>query len=47
MPTQTIQIEDVKNKVLINLFGHHDEHIKLLAKKTNTKINARGNQLQV
>ncbi|MCF6287761.1 MAG: PhoH family protein [Proteobacteria bacterium] len=43
----TINIATANNKVLINLFGQHDEHIKLLAKKTKTKINARGNQLQV
>lgn len=47
MTKRTIAIEDTNNKVLINLFGQQDEHIKLLAKKTSTKINARGNQLQV
>ncbi len=47
MTKKTIEIKEVKNEVLINLYGHHDEHIKLLAKHSNTKINARGNQLQV
>ncbi len=47
MIKKTIEIQDVKNAVLINLYGHHDEHIKLLAKNTQTVINARGNQLQV
>ena len=47
MTKRTIEIQEVKNAVLINLYGHHDEHIKLLAKYSNTKINARGNQLQV
>ncbi|VAW39232.1 Phosphate starvation-inducible protein PhoH, predicted ATPase [hydrothermal vent metagenome] len=42
-----IAIAETSNKVLANLFGTHDEHIKLLAKITQTKINARGNQLQV
>ncbi len=51
MTKKTIEILDeqkaVKNAVLINLYGHYDEHIKLLAKHTDTAINARGNQLQV
>jgi phosphate starvation-inducible PhoH-like protein len=47
MIKKTIEIQDVKNSVLINLFGHHDEHIKLLAKYTKTAINARGNLIQV
>lgn len=47
MNKKTIEIQDVKNNILINLFGQHDEHIKLLATKTKTKINARGNQIQV
>ena len=44
---QVISIEDVSNAVIANLFGQHDEHIKLLAQSTKTKINARGNQLQI
>ncbi len=44
---KVISIEDVSNGVLANLYGQHDEHIKLLANTTHTKINARGNQLQV
>lgn len=47
MTKKTIDIQEVKNGVLINLYGHHDEHIKLLAKYTNTQINARGNQIQI
>jgi phosphate starvation-inducible PhoH-like protein len=47
MIKKTIEIEAVKNSVLINLFGYHDEHIKLLAKYTKTSINARGNLIQV
>ena len=44
---KTIEIEDVNNGVLANLYGFQDEHLKLLAKKTQTKINARGNHLQI
>jgi phosphate starvation-inducible PhoH-like protein len=47
MIKQIINIEGVKNDVLINLYGQHDEHIKLLAKTTGTQINARGNQVQI
>jgi phosphate starvation-inducible PhoH-like protein len=47
MIKRNIHIEDVNNNVLANLYGQQDEHIKLLAKSTNTQINARGNQLQV
>jgi len=47
MTKKTIEIQDAKNAVLINLYGHQDEHIKLLAKYSDTKINARGNQLQI
>ena len=32
---------------MINLYGQHDENLKLLAKNTQTTINARGNQVQV
>ena len=46
MTKNIIHIEDVNNDVLANLFGHQDENIKLLAKITETQINARGNQLQ-
>jgi len=46
MTKNTIHIEDVNNDVLTNLYGHQDENIKLLAKTTQTQINARGNQLQ-
>lgn len=44
---KVISIEDVSNGIIANLYGQHDEHIKLLAQATDTKINARGNQLQV
>jgi phosphate starvation-inducible PhoH-like protein len=47
MTKRTILLEDIKNNVLANLYGQHDENIKLLAKTTNTQINARGNQLQI
>jgi phosphate starvation-inducible PhoH-like protein len=47
MTKKNIIIEDVNNDILANLFGQQDEHIKLLAKTTNTQINARGNQLQI
>lgn len=47
MIKKTISIKEVSNKTLANLYGQHDEHIKLLAQTTETKINARGNQLQV
>jgi len=46
MTKSTTHIEDTNNSILTNLFGHQDENIKLLAKTTNTQINARGNQLQ-
>ena len=46
MTKKNITIQDVNNDILANLFGQHDENIKLLAKNTNTNINARGNQLQ-
>jgi phosphate starvation-inducible PhoH-like protein len=46
MTKNIIHIEDVNNDVLTNLYGHQDENIKLLAKTTQTQINARGNQLQ-
>lgn len=47
MPKKTIQIDQVNNQVLANLYGQHDENLKLLAKNTGTTINARGNQVQV
>jgi phosphate starvation-inducible PhoH-like protein len=47
MAKKTILIEQVNNQVLANLFGQHDENLKLLAKNTNTIINARGNRIQV
>jgi len=47
MTKNSIFIEEVGNDVLTNLYGNHDENIKLLAKTTATKINARGNQIQV
>jgi len=47
MIKKTLELQEVKNAVLINLYGHHDEHIKLLAKHTSTQINARGNTLQI
>ncbi len=46
MTKKNIIIEDVNNDILVNLFGQQDENIKLLAKKTKTNINARGNQFQ-
>ena len=46
MTKKNITIQDVNNDILANLFGQQDENIKLLAKKTNTNINARGNQVQ-
>ncbi len=47
MTKKNITIQDVNNDILANLFGQQDENIKLLAKKTNTNINARGNQVQL
>ena len=47
MPKKTIIIEEVNNQVLANLYGQQDENLKLLAKNTDTSINARGNQVQV
>ena len=47
MPKKNIVIEEVGNEVLANLFGNHDEHLKLLAKNTNTIINARSNIVQI
>lgn len=47
MPKKNIVIEEVGNEVLANLFGNHDEHLKLLAKNTNTIINARSNNVQI
>lgn len=47
MTKRTIAIEEVSNDVLVNLYGQQDEHLKLLAKATNTQINARGHQLQI
>ena len=44
---KVISIEEVSNGVIANLYGQQDEHLKLLANSTHTKINARGNQLQV
>ncbi len=47
MTKKTIAIQEVSNDVLANLYGQQDEHLKLLAKATNTQINARGHQLQI
>jgi phosphate starvation-inducible PhoH-like protein len=47
MPKKTIILDDVNNQVLATLYGQQDENLKLLAKNTDTSINARGNQVQV
>lgn len=47
MPKKTIVLQDVSNETLINLYGNQDENLKLLAQNTNTKINARGNTIQI
>ncbi len=47
MSKKVITIPTSNNDVLTNLYGNHDENIKLLAQTTKTQIHARGNKVQI
>ena len=47
MKKKVITLPTSDNDVLTNLFGNHDENIKLVAQTTKTIINARGNKIQI
>ncbi|WP_395375367.1 PhoH family protein [Marinicella sp. W31] len=47
MITKNLALDSLSNDSLINLFGQHDSHLKLLAEKTQTTINARGSLIQI
>ncbi len=42
-----VTLETESNGTLVSLYGQHDENIRLLADKTGTAIQARGNQVQI
>ncbi len=47
MSKKVITIPTSNNDVLTNLYGNHDENIKLLSHTTKTQIHARGNKVQI
>lgn len=47
MSKKVITIPTSSNDVLTNLYGNHDENIKLLSQTTKTQIHARGNKIQI
>ena len=47
MSKKVITIPTSNNDVLTNLYGNHDENIKLLSQTTKTQIHARGNKVQI
>ena len=47
MITKNLALDSLSNGCLINLFGQHDSHLKLLAENTQTTINARGSLIQI
>ena len=44
---RNMEFSDVNNGSLVNLYGHHDVHLKLLAEHTGTDIHARGHNFQI
>ncbi len=44
---RNMEFSDLNNGSLVNLYGHHDAHLKQLAEHTDTDIHARGNSFQV
>ncbi|GAA4815724.1 ATP-binding protein [Marinicella pacifica] len=42
-----LNFPDINNGSLINLYGLHDSHLKMLAKHTGTDIKARGQNFQI
>ncbi len=42
-----VTLETDNNSTLVSLYGQHDANIRLLANKTDTAIQARGNQVQI
>ena len=44
---RNMEFSDLNNGSLINLYGHHDAHLKQLASHTETEIHARGNGFQI
>ena len=44
---RNMEFSDVNNGSLVNLYGHHNVHLKLLAEHTGTDIHARGHNFQI
>ncbi|TDR16785.1 phosphate starvation-inducible protein PhoH [Marinicella litoralis] len=44
---RNMEISDLSNGALANLYGHHDAHLKQLSEHTQTDIHARGNKFQI
>lgn len=44
---RNMEFSDLNNGSLVNLYGHHDEHLKQLAEHAGVEIHARGNSFQL
>lgn len=44
---RNMEFPDINNGSLVNLYGHQDSHLKLLADHTETEIHARGQNFQI